>query len=141
VFLLEPLEEEVERLRDEVDVLRPMETNLSKAEENLARCRDRIEELGDLPAQLKKEEDAHAEVLDRCLALEEEVAQFPALRRQLNSYRREKTDMEVASREQSLELKLAQEEVSRLSEEVRALADGSGAVRNEHQKLQEEFKK
>lgn len=37
VFLLEPLEEEVERLRDEVDVLRPMEASLSKAEENLAR--------------------------------------------------------------------------------------------------------
>lgn len=31
--------------------------------------------------------------------------------------------------------------MSRLSEEVRALQDGSGAVRNEHQKLQEEFNK
>lgn len=40
------------------------------------------------------------QVLDRCLALEAEVAQFPALRRQLDSYRRSKTDMEVASREQ-----------------------------------------
>lgn len=40
---------------------------------------------------------------------------------------------------QSRELKLAQEEVSRLSHEVQILADGSGAVRNEHHKLQEEL--
>lgn len=40
---------------------------------------------------------------------------------------------------QSRELKLAQEEVSRLSREVQDLADGSGVVRNEHQKLQEEL--
>lgn len=37
------------------------------------------------------------------------------------------------------ELKLAQEEVSHLTEEMRAMSDGSGALRNEHQRLQEEF--
>lgn len=40
------------------------------------------------------------QVLDRCLALEEETSQIPGLRRQLDSYRRAKTDAEVASREQ-----------------------------------------
>ena len=34
---------------------------------------------------------------------------------------------------------MAQEEVTRLSQEVQALADGSGAARNEHQRLQEEL--
>lgn len=34
---------------------------------------------------------------------------------------------------------MAQEEVTRLSQEVAALADGSGAARNEHQRLQEEL--
>lgn len=37
------------------------------------------------------------------------------------------------------ELKLTQEEVSRLTGEVRAMSDGSGALRNEHQRLQEEI--
>lgn len=34
---------------------------------------------------------------------------------------------------------MAQEELTRLSQEVQALADGSGAARNEHQRLQEEL--
>lgn len=34
---LEPLEEEVIRLRDEVDVLRPAEMKLAKVEESLSR--------------------------------------------------------------------------------------------------------
>lgn len=34
---------------------------------------------------------------------------------------------------------MAQEEATRLSQEVQALADGSGAARNEHQRLQEEL--
>ena len=37
VLDLEPLEEEVIRLRDEVDVLRPTEAKLVKVEENLSR--------------------------------------------------------------------------------------------------------
>ena len=55
------------------------------------------------------------QVLDRCLALEAEVAQIPALRRQLDSYRRSKTDMEVASREQvSSELDMNTDDFVRL---------------------------
>lgn len=37
VIVLEPLEEEVMRLRDDVDILRPVEAKLSKVEENLSR--------------------------------------------------------------------------------------------------------
>lgn len=36
-LLLEPLEEEVRELRDEVDVLKPAEVQLSKVEESLSR--------------------------------------------------------------------------------------------------------
>eukprot|EP00903_Cladosiphon_okamuranus_P013669 g12730.t1 len=139
VLVLEPLEIEVLRLRDEVDILRPAETKLAKVEQNLSRCREKIEELSPFPGQLKKEEDAHAKVLDRCLELEAEVSQIPQLKRQLDRYRRSHTDMEVANREKSRELEMAQDEVTRLSQEVRALADGSGAARNEHRRLQEEL--
>lgn len=38
------------------------------------------------------------------------------------------------------ELKLAQEDVVRLTREVQALSDGSEAVRGEHRRLQEELK-
>lgn len=37
VLVLEPLESEVLRLRDEVDILRPAEAKLSKVEQNLSR--------------------------------------------------------------------------------------------------------
>ncbi len=37
VLELDPLEDEVLRLRDEVDILRPAEAKLSKVEENLSR--------------------------------------------------------------------------------------------------------
>ncbi|CAN0101905.1 unnamed protein product [Scytosiphon promiscuus] len=140
VFVLAPFEDEILRLRDEVDILRPAEAKLSKVEDNLSRCRAKIEELSGLPAQLKKEEDAHAKVLDRCLELEAEVAQIPQLKRSVDRYRRSHTDMEVAAREQSRELEAAQDEVSRLSQEVQTLTNGSGAVRDEQQRLHEELK-
>ncbi len=41
---------------------------------------------------------------------------------------------------QSRELEIAQNEVSRLSQELQALAEGTGAARNEQQRLQEELK-
>ena len=40
------------------------------------------------------------QVLDRCLKLETEVTQIPVLRRQLEGYRRSKTEMEMTNREQ-----------------------------------------
>lgn len=43
-------------------------------------------------------------------------------------------------RAQSRELEVAQDEVSRLSQEVQALTDGSEAVRDEQQRLHEELK-
>lgn len=43
---------------------------------------------------------SYHQVLDRCLALETEVAQIPQLKRDVDRYRRTHTDMEVANREQ-----------------------------------------
>ncbi|CAB1118982.1 unnamed protein product [Ectocarpus sp. CCAP 1310/34] len=136
---LESFEEEVLRLRDDVDILRPAEAKLSKLEDTLSKYREKIEELSGLPGQLKREEKAHAEVLDRCLRLETEVTQIPQLRRQVGQYRRSQTDMEVASREQSRELETAREESARLSQEVKDLRESYEAARGEQRRLQERW--
>ncbi|CAM9369379.1 unnamed protein product [Ectocarpus sp. 6 AP-2014] len=136
---LESFEEEVLRLRDDVDILRPAEAKLSKLEDTLSRYREKIEELSGLPGQLKREEKAHAEVLDRCLRLETEVTQIPQLRRQVGQYRRSQTDMEVASREQSRELETTREESARLSHEVKDLRESYETARGEQRRLQERW--
>jgi hypothetical protein len=45
--------------------MRPLEKRLARSEAALLKCRQRLDEAGDLQAQLKREEDAHSEVLLR----------------------------------------------------------------------------
>jgi hypothetical protein len=130
---------ELVALRDEVDCLRPLESKLSKSEAALDKCRRRLEDLCDLQEQLKKEEEAHSEVLDKCLALETEVAQIPQLRKQVEAGKRTKTELEFRVRELGAELEQARAAASSASSAVKDLADGSDAARAVSRRLQEEL--
>ncbi|KAL3808131.1 hypothetical protein ACHAXA_004577 [Cyclostephanos tholiformis] len=90
------LSEENSRLRDELDVLECSKEKLAFAEEQLRKFREKVELIGDLNDALQREEKAHAASVDKCLALEGELAVLKPLKRQLEEYRVRATDAEVA---------------------------------------------
>ncbi len=128
---LEPLAEEAIALRDEIDCLRPLNANLTKAEAALSKCRQRLEEQADLQEQLKLEEDAHARVLAHCLELETEATALPQLRKQLEASKREKAATEFQMLELRIELDDVKASAQEASHAARQLAQGSERLRSE----------
>lgn len=90
------LKEENLRLRDDLDVLACSKEKLSFTEEQLRKCREKVELIGDAHDALLREEKAHALSVDKCLSLENELAQLKPIKRQLEEYRVRAIDAEVA---------------------------------------------
>jgi len=136
------LKEENSKLRDELDVLECSKEKLSYTEEQLRKCRDRIELIGDAHDALQREEKAHASSVDKCLSLENELAQLKPLKRQLEEYRVRATDAEVALAECREDLRRIKEKSSGLegaNKELKSRADMHQAEAGNMQKqLQEE---
>jgi len=136
------LKEENSKLRDELDVLECSKEKLSYTEEQLRKCRDKIELIGDAHDALQREEKAHASSVDKCLSLENELAQLKPLKRQLEEYRVRATDAEVALAECREDLRRIKEKSSGLegaNRELKSRADMHQAEAGNMQKqLQEE---
>ena len=90
------LKEEVTRLRDELDVLTFSKEKLSYAEEQVRKLKDKLEAIGDAKSALEREEKAHSASIEKCIALENELAAMKPLKRQLEEYKVRATDAEVA---------------------------------------------
>lgn len=90
------LNEENSSLRDDLDVLECSKEKLAFTEEQLRKFREKVELMGDVNDALQREEKAHAASVDKCLALEGELAVLKPLKRQLEEYRVRATDAEVA---------------------------------------------
>jgi len=136
------LKEENSKLRDELDVLECSKEKLSYTEEQLRKCRDKIELIGDAHDALQREEKAHASSVDKCLSLENELAQLKPLKRQLEEYRVRATDAEVALAECREDLRRIKEKSSGLegaNRELKSRADMHQAEAGNMQKqLQED---
>lgn len=136
------LKEENSKLRDELDVLECSKEKLSYTEEQLRKCRDKIELIGDAHDALQREEKAHASSVDKCLSLENELAQLKPLKRQLEEYRVRATDAEVALAECREDLRRIKEKSSGLegaNRELKSRADmHQTEAGNMQKRLQEE---
>ena len=97
------------RLRDDLDVLARAREEHAHAEEQLRRCREKLAAAGDAAAALAREERAHAAAVDRCLALEGELARTRPLQRQLEECRVRSADAEAALAECREDLRRAKE--------------------------------
>ena len=90
------LKEENSRLRDDLDVLECSREKLSFTEEQLQKCREKVALIGNAHDALERVEKAHAASVDKCLALEGELAVLKPLKRQLEEYQMRAMDAEVA---------------------------------------------
>lgn len=136
------LKEENLRLRDDIDVLACSKEKLSFTEEQLRKCREKMEHIGDAHDALLREEKAHAMSVDKCLALENELAQLKPLKRQLEEYRVRAMDAEVALAECRDDLRRVKEKSGWLEGTNIALQRGVELQHNEainlQKRLQEE---
>lgn len=139
------LKEENSKLRDELDVLGCSKQRMESAEEQLRKCKEKLEAVGDAAVALKREEEAHAASVDRCLTLETELAQLKPLKRQLEEYRVRATEAEVALEETREDLRRARERSEGIEGTNRALERGAAQRRAEagelQRRLQEEGEK
>ena len=130
------LKEENLRLRDDIDVLACSKEKLSFTEEQLRKCREKMEHIGDAHDALLREEKAHAMSVDKCLALENELAQLKPLKRQLEEYRVRAMDAEVALAECRDDLRRVKEKSGWLEGTNIALQRGVELQHNEAINLQ-----
>ena len=136
------LKEENARLRDDLDVLECSKEKLSYTEEQLRKCKEKIELIGDAHDALQREEKVHAASVDKCLSLENELAQLKPLKRQLEEYRVRAADAEVALAECREDLRRVKEKSSGLEGTNKALQRGAhlqqAEAGNLQKRLQEE---
>ena len=119
------LKEEVTRLRDELDVVQFSKEKLAFTEEQLRKCREKIEQMGDAQDALEREEKAHATSVEKCLRLENELAQLKPLKRQLEEYKIRADEAEVALTECRDDLRRLKEKSSGLEGANKALKRGA----------------
>lgn len=124
------------RLRDELDILQCSKEKFIQTEEQLRKCREKIEAFGDVYDALQREEKAHAVLVDKCLEMENELAQLKPLKRQLEEYRVRATDAEVALAECRDDLRRFKEKSSGLEGANMALQRGVNLQQAEADALQ-----
>jgi hypothetical protein len=130
------MKEENLRLRDELDILQCSKEKFTHTEEQLRKCREKIEAFGDVHDALQREEKAHAALVDKCLEMENELAQLKPLKRQLEEYRVRATDAEVALAECRDDLRRFKEKSSGLEGANLALQRGVNLQQAEADALQ-----
>ena len=130
------LREENSRLLDDLDVLECSKEKLSFTEELLRKCREKVALIGDAHDALEREEKAHAVSVDKCLALEGELAVLKPLKRQLEEYRMRATDAEVALAECREDLRRVKVKSSGLEGTNKSLQRGARLQRDEAVSLQ-----
>lgn len=108
--------EAASRLRDELDVLRPLAAAKDKAEAAAERLKKKVDGIPELKAQIKRLEDKNQELVSQVLSLEREVAQIPPLRDTLEAAQ----DAKCASDIRCSELEAALAEAQATCEELRS---------------------
>lgn len=118
---------EVARLRDEIDVLRPVVTEKAKAEATIKRYRSKLEALSDVSDQLKEVQLENSRLLESNVRLEEQVGTIPVMRQQLEEYKDNMVAAEVRVSELEARIAEGQEEAHHLMEQCGELRSAQAA--------------
>lgn len=132
--------QELMRLQDEVDVLRPKAEKADQAEVQIERLRSRLEELIDVRQQLKSETAAHTETYQRLVACEAEIESLHACRKQLEEYRAQYTESLLQVDELTKRLAQRDAEVARYMQDNESLGGTCGASLMQTQHLVQELR-
>lgn len=132
--------QELMRLQDEVDVLRPKAEKADQAEVQIERLRSRLEELVDVRQQLKSETAAHTETYQRLMACEAEIESLHACRKQLEEYRAQYTESLLQVDELTKRLAQRDAEVARYMQDNESLGGTCGASLMQTQHLVQELR-
>ena len=86
---------EVQELRDEVDVLRPLAKKTEVAEEKAERLKHKLNELAPLKEQLKTESDSHKETYTKLLEMESENEGLLKCKELMEQYKSQYTEASI----------------------------------------------
>lgn len=136
----ERAQEELEGLKDELDVLKHSSSRLESTEEQLRKCKTKLMELQDVKEQLSREEQARSKTVQQVIDLENELSSLAPLRRQLETYKARATAAEVQLTDVSDELQKLKEQTQHLSSLNHELQNVSEFQRNEAEELQKMLK-
>eukprot|EP00644_Phytophthora_capsici_P012076 jgi/Phyca11/15288/fgenesh1_pg.PHYCAscaffold_12_\ len=89
------LTQKVSALSDEVDLLRPLADKMKKVDTTMAKYKAKIDALSGAKDSLKRVEITNAELVERNLTLESELAKAAAFQRKLNEAKEANTAMDV----------------------------------------------
>ena len=133
------LVEELSKLRDEVDILRPEAQRAGRADEKLQTLRERVDELVPLKEQIKDEAAAHKETHMKLLEAEGEVDELKKFRSQVEEYKGQFAEATIRADELAMQLGAREEELKRLSAHHSMVSDGNGGRRQEAEMLSTEL--
>jgi len=143
----EELEAEAQTLRDEVEVLRQRNRDLSAAEADALRLRGQLAEADELKAQLKHSQAEVGEKIKKILDLEEAAKAVPELKKQVEHYKRERVELDAATSAAKVAADTAkgriaslQEDNAQLEGKVQQLESELASVQAEVAALQESAK-
>jgi len=132
--------QELHKLQDEIDVLRPKAAKAEQAEVQIERLRSRLEELVDVRQQLKTEAAAHSETYNRLMACETEIESLHACKKQLDEYRVQYTETLLQVDDLGKRLAQREEELARYAQDNQTLGATSGANLLQTQHLVQELR-
>ena len=132
--------QELHKLQDEIDVLRPKAAKAEQAEVQIERLRSRLEELIDVRQQLKTEAAAHSETYNRLMACETEIESLHACKKQLDEYRVQYTETLLQVDDLGKRLAQREEELARYAQDNQTLGATSGANLLQTQHLVQELR-
>ena len=107
--------EQLEGLKDEIDILKHSKIKLEQTEVQMQKLKVKLEKMSDVRKTLENEEKAHNDAVSKCLDLENEIASLGPLRRQLEEYKSRATNAEVRLVDYEDEIKKLRETTDKMS--------------------------
>ena len=84
---------EMQRLKDEIDVLSSTSNKVTKLESSIEKYRERLEEAAGIKEQKKKVEHMNTELVQKNLDMELQLKNIPILRKKVEDYKVSNSDM------------------------------------------------
>jgi chromosome segregation ATPase len=131
----ERAQRELASVRDEMDLLEHTKEKLSETEEKLRITRERLEHLGDVKEALAREEEAHGASVEECIRLDNELKALQPLRRQLEGYKTRAVDAEVKLAECKEDLKRLSQITGSLNSAQKEILKGARIHKEEAEEL------
>jgi hypothetical protein len=130
---------ELEGLRDEIDILRPLAAKTESNETQLLRMREKLEELADVRYQLKMESQALEETHAKLLNSEQDLDAHRKYKQQVDDYRHQLTESSIEIQDLTIRSSKKDEIIAEMKSRMELLEAGNSCHKQTAQQLEQEL--